>query len=536
MALLPFPVYFLVPSSILIIIVGLYSWVKVKKKENLIFFFLSMTQAVWAVSTFIMWKNCGNDAAVIFWDRVLYFATTLMIPLLFHFTMEVCQLSKVKRNKILIFLAYIIGFFFSYLSTTKYFVDHVFYYKWGCHTYAQIGHHFFFAYLLFFCTFALYSVFKTWREEKEDLEKKNRAFFTFIAFLIFTLSAVGMLLAYGITMYPFSYLCFPIFSVIITYAITEKNLFVSVMATDILVAAILTLTATFFFFPELELSFWAKSTIFLLYLASCSLLVKHNHEEMERKEELERISKLKTEFISIVSHQLRTPLAAIRGYTDMLKDGDYGEINYKVKEAINYIHDSSVSMIKMVNGLLSASRMERGKIELNLQNFSVPDMVEECTRDVELSSKAKGLYLQYVKPKFGIPLVRGDLEKIKYAISNILNNAVLYTNEGGVTVKVSRINYLIRVEIKDTGVGLEQDEMEKIFLSFSRGKRGIELYTQGTGLGLYVARSFIEKHKGKVSVFSEGKNKGSTFYIDIPIRADIASRQEFNLTPGDMKK
>lgn len=536
MSLLPFPVYFLIPSSILIIIIGLYSWIRVKKKESLIFFLLSICQASWAVATFIMWKSCGNDAAVIFWDRTLYFATTLMIPLLFHFTLEICELSNIKRNKILIFLAYIFGFFFSYLSTTKYFVDGVFYYAWGCHTYARIGHHFFFAYLIFFCITALVNVFRTWRNEKENFEKKNRAFFTFAAFLIFTLSAVGMLIAYGIAIYPVSYLCFPIFSVIITYAITERNLFVSVVATDILVATILTLIATFFFFPELEFSFWAKAVIFILLLMSCFLLAKHNHEEMKRKEELERISKLKTEFISIVSHQLRTPLSAIRGYTDMIEDGDYGKLSAKIKVPIKYIHDSSVSMIKMVNGLLSVSRLERGKIELKIQSFSVPALIEECVRDVELSAKKKGLYLNYVPSKPGIPLVRGDMEKIKHAISNILNNAVLYTTTGGVTISISKVDPYIRVEIKDTGVGIEKEEMEKIFLSFSRGNKGRELYTQGTGLGLYIARSFIEMHKGKITVFSEGKDKGSTFYIDIPVRANIASRHEFNLMLGDIVK
>lgn len=536
MAILPFPVYFLVPSSFLIVIVGLYSWLKVKKRENLIFFLLTVCQGAWAICTFLMWKSCGNDVQVIFWDRALYFATTLMIPLIFHFTLEACQLSDTKRNKVLIYLAYIIGFFFSWLSTTKYFVDKVFYYQWGCHTYAQIGHHFFFAYLIFFCSYALYGAFKTWRYEKEDLEKKNRAYFIFVAFLIFTLSAVGMLLAYGIAIYPISYLCFPVFAVMITYAVTEKNLFVSIVATDILVATILTLTATFFFFPELDLSFWAKSVIFLLFMGSCLLLVRHNHQELARKEELERISKLKTEFISIVSHQLRTPLAAIRGYTDMLRDGDYGMVPKEIMAPINYIHDSSVSMIKMVNGLLSVTRLERGKIELKIREFSIVDLIDECIRDVELSAREKGLYLKYVPSKKRISSVRGDPEKIKHAILNILNNAILYTVKGGVTVTVSEFSSFARIEIKDTGVGLEKEELAKIFMSFSRGKKGLELHTQGTGLGLYVARSFIEMHNGKISVFSEGRDKGSTFYIDIPFRAYIVPRHEFSLMPGDMKK
>lgn len=532
---LPFPVYFLVPSSVLIAIVGLYSWLRVKRRENSIFLCLAFCQAVWAICTFIMWKSCGNDQAVIFWDRTLYFATTLMIPLLFHFTVEICELWKIKKYRILTYLAYALGIFFAYLSTTKYFVDNVFYYRWGCHTYAQIGHHFFFVYLIIFCSYALFNLFTTFRNKNADEWMRNRARYTFAAFFVFTFAAIEMLVAYGLSIYPAAYLCFPIFSVIITYAITEKNLFVSVVATDVLVAVILILVATFFFFSELELSMIAKAVIFILLLSSCFLLLKHNHEEIQRKEEAERISKLKTEFISIVSHQLRTPLAAIRGYTGMLKDGDYGELTKEAKVPIKYIHDSTVSMIKMVNSLLSVTRLERGKVELRVENFSIVDLVKSCIDDVELAAKEKGLSLKYVKPKNKMPLVKGDPEKIKQAILNILNNAILYTITGGVIVTVSLLkDYLVRIEIQDTGVGIEPEEIEKIFYSFSRGKRGVELYTQGTGLGLYVARSFIEMHKGTISVHSEGKDKGSTLDIDIPVRANISNRQEFNLAPNNL--
>jgi len=527
---LPFPVYFLVPSSILVIIVGLYSWLRIKKPENAIFLGLAFCQSVWALCTFIMWKNCGDDQAVIFWDRFLYFATTLMIPLLYHFTVEICGLWKKRSCQILTRAAYVLGLFFAYLSTTPYFVDGVFNYTWGCHTYAKIGHHFFFAYLLIFCLLALYNLFTTSRDKKNDSSTRDKAGYTFLAFSVFTCNAVGMLVAYGISIYPIAYLCFPIFSVIITYVVTEKNLFASVVATDILVAVIITLMSTFFFFSELELSIIVKGVIFALMLFSFFLLLKHNHEEIQRKEEAERISKLKTEFISIASHQLRTPLAAIRGYTVMLKDGDFGELSKEAKTPIEYIYDSSVSMIKMINSLLSVTRLEKGKIELKIENFSITDLVQLCVNEVELAAKEKGLYLKYIKPRRKLPLVKGDPEKIKQAIMNILNNAVLYTIKGGVKVRVSLLkSNFVRIEIEDTGIGFESDEIKKMFQSFSRGKRGVDLYAQGTGLGLYVARSFIEMHKGNISLYSEGKNKGSKFDIDIPIRANIATKQDFIL-------
>lgn len=533
---MPFPVYLLIPSAILIFAVGIYSYIRVRKRENLIFLFLSVGQAVWAISSFMMWKSCGNDAMVTFWDRSLYFATAIMIPLLYHFSLEICELSDRKRSKILLSFAYGLGAFFAILTTTPYFVDGVFYYTYGCHTIAKTGHHFFFIYLLTFICFAFYNLFKTWKSGKLDMEKREKAYFTLIGYSVFSLAGIGMATAYGIVFYPAYYIFFPLFSLILAYAITEKNLFVSAMATDILVGAILILVSTFLAFPELDMGLVGKATIFFLLSAACILLLRHNHAEIRRKEEAERISKLKTEFISIVSHQLRTPLAAIRGYTDMVEDGDYGPVSERLKDPVKYIHDSSVSMIKMVNGLLSVTRLERGKVELKVKNFSVEDMIEECIKDTQLKAEEKGLYLNYEKPKQIIPLIKGDQEKVKQAVSNIINNAILYTVKGGVTVSVSVVGSLVRITVKDTGVGIESEDMEKIFQSFSRGKRGAELHTQGTGLGLYVARSFITMHKGKVTVYSEGKDKGSTFFIDIPIRADIVPFQEFDLLPPELKK
>ena len=194
-------------------------------------------------------------------------------------------------------------------------------------------------------------------------------------------------------------------------------------------------------------------------------------------------------------------------------------------------------MIKLVNGLLSVTRLERGKIELKVRYFPIDETIKSCIEEAGLKAREKGLYLKYEKPEAGVPLIRGDEEKIRQAIMNILNNAILYTVKGGATVTVSVLySSNVRIEIRDTGVGIEPSEQGKIFESFSRGERGVEMYTQGAGLGLYVAKSFINMHKGKITVFSEGKDKGTSFYIDIPVKADISPRQEFDLIPPELNK
>ncbi|GMX58637.1 MAG: hypothetical protein MCSN_2910 [Candidatus Microsyncoccus archaeolyticus] len=526
---IPFPVYFLVPSAFMIIIVGFYSWFKVDKRENLLFFLLSVAQSIWAISTFMMWYNCDVDELVLFWDKVLYIASVFMIPFLYHFSIELCDL-KTKRNKILLFLCYLFSLGFVYLIVnTDYFIKDLFRYDWGCHTVAQIGHHFYLIYLGIFLSLTFYNFYSTWKNEEEPKEKRVKSFYILLAFFIFSLSGLGLLSAYKISIYPLYYLALPLCALIITYAITEKNLFPSVVATDILVVIILILLVTFFIFPDLEFNILIKGLIFILILSLSLLLIKHNHEELERRQELERMSRLKSEFISIVSHQLRTPLAAIRGHSSMIKDGDYGEISQDILNANKYIYDSSVRMIKLVNSLLSVSRLERGRIELNIESISIEKVIEECVEDVSMSAKEKGLYIKYKKSPKKLPEINGDFEKIKNAVCNIINNAVLYTVKGGVTIKSYLENNSIKIEIKDTGVGIDKEDLGKIFESFSRGKGGLELYTQGTGLGLYVAKSFVEIHNGTITAFSKGKNKGSIFIIDLPIKSIIKKHQTFNI-------
>jgi signal transduction histidine kinase len=257
---------------------------------------------------------------------------------------------------------------------------------------------------------------------------------------------------------------------------------------------------------------------------------KQTKDIIAQKEIVENISRLKSEFISIASHQLRTPMSAIRGYTSMLEDGDCGDLPTPAKTAIRYIHESSVGMIKLINSLLSISRLEKGQIELNLENISIEEIIKDCIKDFEFLAKEKGLTIIYNKPKINLPTIKGDAEKLKQSFSNIINNAVLYTLEGKIEVSLNKENNDIIIQIKDTGVGIDPEEQEKMFKSFSRGKGGTELYTQGTGLGLYVAKNFVEMHNGSISVFSEGKNKGSLFTIKLPIQSILDSRHKFNFT------
>jgi len=203
-------------------------------------------------------------------------------------------------------------------------------------------------------------------------------------------------------------------------------------------------------------------------------------------------------------------------------------------------------MIRLVNDLLNVSRVETGKIKLEIKKASPENIIQKAIEEVMPLADKKGLYIKWQKSKTPFSKIKVDPEKLGQVIVNILDNSIHYTERGGIEIKLkinlpasatskmlqaksqpariatqsvaggkSKVNSIL-IEISDTGVGMEKEDLSKIFESFSRGEAG-KSYTQGTGLGLYIALKIIEMHQGKIWAESPGKDKGSTFYIELPI-------------------
>jgi signal transduction histidine kinase len=240
-------------------------------------------------------------------------------------------------------------------------------------------------------------------------------------------------------------------------------------------------------------------------------------KEIKLREEVERISQAKSEFISIASHQLRTPLSAIKGYLSMILEGSYGNLPEKVKKPMENVYQSNERLIKLVNDILSVSKIEAGEMEMNWEREDLREIIKEVISELSIKAKEKNLYLNFEEPK-EFPKVLLDREKIRQVILNLVDNAIRYTQKGGVTVKLQTGNNRLQIVVSDTGEGLTKEEKEKIFERFSRGTAGTKFWTEGAGLGLYIARKFVEMHKGKIWAESEGRGKGSTFYVELPMK------------------
>ena len=325
------------------------------------------------------------------------------------------------------------------------------------------------------------------------------------------------------------------------YAIIKRQFFgIRVILTEIAVGAIAILLLANIIGAKTFFEYVWRGTLFIIFLILGHLLIKSILDEIKRRKQLEdlmkqlakanrklkQLDRAKSEFISIASHQLRTPLGAIKGFVSLLLEGSYGEVNEKAKEALKKISTSNERLIVLVDDLLHLSRIEAGKMQYDFDCWQIEDIVQEIKDTLLLKAKEKGLYLKVNSPSPPLPKIRIDGAKIKEVISNLVENAVKYTNRGGVKVGFKQEENLIRIIVSDTGVGISQDEMVRLFSKFSRGKNISRLNADGAGLGLFVGRKIVEAHKGKIWAESEGKGKGSRFIVEIPINLNELKKEK----------
>ncbi len=322
----------------------------------------------------------------------------------------------------------------------------------------------------------------------------------------------------------------PIFIAVLAYLIIKYNAFdVKVISTQIFVTAFSILIGSQYFLTQSFGSKLITVITFILSIIVSIFIIKSVKREIKQRERIEKLAadlekantrlreldQLKSEFLSFASHQLRSPLTAIDGYASMLLEGDFGEMSEKVKDSVRVIETSSKSLVKIVNEFLDISRIEQGRMKYELVDFDVKELTKEVVKELRPNVEQKGLSFKFEAEEKGNYTVNADMGKIKQVIGNIIDNSIKYTPQGGVTVNVKKRDNNVVISVADTGIGIEKEDISKLFSKFSRAKDANKTNVSGTGLGLYVAKQMIEAQKGKVWVESQGKGKGSTFFIEL---------------------
>ncbi len=256
----------------------------------------------------------------------------------------------------------------------------------------------------------------------------------------------------------------------------------------------------------------------------------------EANEQLKALDKARSDFITIASHQLRTPPATIKWYLGSILSGDYGNLDQGVKTELEKAQVTNNSLISLIDDMLNASRIERGKMEFLFEEVDLEQLTKLTYDQMVPLAGMKKLGLTYQPPTSPIPHVMADREKIRQVVNNFIDNAIKYTKSGSVSVAVIVKNEAVEVRVTDTGKGLSETEQKNLFSKYTRGKDAMT-HSSGLGLGLYVAKIIVEQHKGKIWAESPGEGKGSTFAFSIPLHADLPENSVLNLAlPNNPQK
>lgn len=228
------------------------------------------------------------------------------------------------------------------------------------------------------------------------------------------------------------------------------------------------------------------------------------------------VERMKTEFVSLVAHQLRTPLSAIKWTLKMILDGDLGPTTEEQRNFIEKTYQSNEKIIELINDLLNVARIEEGRYIYKSLPARLEDIIQSLINSYRAEAERKKLRFEFKKPTKKMPRVMLDVEKMGIAVENLIDNAISYTKPGGqVTISLNYDKKKIKFSIRDTGIGIPMEQQKRVFSKFFRGANAIRAETEGTGLGLFIAKNIIEAHGGEIWFESE-ENKGTIFYFTLP--------------------
>lgn len=240
-------------------------------------------------------------------------------------------------------------------------------------------------------------------------------------------------------------------------------------------------------------------------------------ELREKAEHLQKLLVMRSEFLDIASHQLRTPVTVIKGALSMILEGSIKD-EKKKQEFLKACFQKSIKLTDVINDILRASEMDTDKFELDLVPVDIDELIKQIYEDKKRETEEQGLKLILKMPKRKLPKVLSDKRYIEQVIVNLINNSLQYTQKGSITIQAGIDKKHVAIRVIDTGIGIPEEARAKLFQKFARAKNAVETYTDGSGLGLFIIKQVIDAHKdASISIEKTEVGKGTTFLLKLPV-------------------
>lgn len=481
----------------------------------------------WTVIDVLLWASNRPDIVLFYWNlqillemllfaSAFYFAYTFITGQNLRFMNQVLLTLLILPVVALLPTAHIlIGIDASYCNALE--TDFLFYYVYA-----------------FEILLALVTFFVALRQIGRTPERRGTIFFFTIGLIIFLLAFASGNIVGSITddwvLAQAGLFGMPVFIAILAYtAIRFKAFNLKLFGAQALVTVLWLLTLSQLFVRTIDNIRLIVIVNLVLFSILGFLLIRSVRQEIEQRTRIEKLAhelekandklkeldRLKDEFLSIASHQLRAPMAVIRGTAANIAEGEYGPIPKKLKEPLDNIQETSRLMVNSVEDYLNISRIEQGRMKYEMAEVDLAELVRKAEKELAPVAERKNLKLTASVPETLV--LKADIGKLKQVITNLIDNAIKYTQEGSVSVAVEQADKRARITVSDTGVGIDPKELKGLFEKFTRARDANKVNTTGTGLGLYVAKQLIEGHGGTVRAESEGPGKGSRFVVELPL-------------------
>ncbi|MFZ1988098.1 MAG: HAMP domain-containing sensor histidine kinase [Minisyncoccia bacterium] len=513
------------------LILGTYIFVANRRLLiNKILFAITIILGIWLFLDLILWATDSIEMVMFAWSTVNMIEPFIYAGFVYLVTVFIINKDVSTRTKILISLPLLPGIF---AATSQWNVAG--FNLTNCDREVIEGPMTFYNYLIEIGYVCWIIGFGIWAWFSKTITTKKTQFIPLILVTLLLLlgfsfgNIVGSfsedwaLGQYGLFVIPIS--IGALSYLIIQFRLMAKS---QIMVTQMLVIGLWIAVGSIFFIQNIRYVRWIV-VLTLVFLGIIGyLLLKSFRVELEQRKQIEKLAKdlegankrlkeldqLKSEFLSVAAHQLRAPLTAIRGYTSLIEEGNFGATPDTMKEPLARIIDSARNMANSIEDYLDVSRIEQGRMKFESSKFDLTDLAQKVVDELGPVATRRKLTLS-MQPAAEI-FVTADIGKIKQVMTNLVDNAIKYTQAGSVTISVEKRDAVARLMVSDTGIGIPAEEIPNLFDKFTRARDANKVNTTGTGLGLYVARKLIEGHKGKVWVESDGTNKGSRFIFEIP--------------------
>ena len=513
----------------------IFTFLRLKPWPKNSFRLMAGAYIVWLFSDVVLWANESIDHVIFFWTLLGMVEPLIFIGAYAYFIQFLEKRPISTANQWLIFIIILPALYFGAAGLSVIGFDYT-----TCDRNAWEGLGIYYGYVVE-TILLLLIIWKTIvRLLKEKTRQERVKIFlvslgTCLLFLSFLAANVVATITGDYVTSQYGHIAVPIFAAFLTYITIKYESFEPrILLIDTLVIALVILIFSLLFAENDNYQIYANLMAFILVLPLGYTLLTGIRKEVRARKQIEKLAKqlevanerlkeldrMKSEFLSIASHQLRAPITAIKGYASLIVQGDYGPVPNTMKDPLERVSESARVMASSIEDYLNISRIEQGSLKYEFAPVDVASVAQKVVEEMRPVALAKHLALNF-SSKDGALMVQADFGKIKQVFSNLVDNAIKYTEKGSVNVSVEKAQDasgkgVARIVVEDTGAGIPREEMGGLFEKFVRARGANKVNTTGTGLGLYVAKQLVEGHKGTVRIESDGLGKGTRFIVELP--------------------